>query len=81
MSKPDSDDDECYSIDTSDNMINQFTQEFLKNDLLDSFLLKNLEETIAIEDQVDENPFINEFAVDSVVCNSIRRISNADAVH
>ena len=74
MSKDSSEDDECYNIDVSDDTINQFTQELLKNDQLDSFLLKNLEETIAIEDQVTNNPIIYDFAVDSAVCNSIRRI-------
>ena len=81
MSKPISDDDECYNSDISDDTINQFTQELLKNDLLDSFLLKNLDENIAIEDLVDDNYFIDEFTVDSIVYNSIRHINNNDAAH
>lgn len=80
MSKSNSDDDECYNIDVSDDTINQFTHELLKNNLLDSFLLKNLESTIAIEDQNHENPLINEFDADPAICNSIRRIRIADAV-
>ena len=81
MSKTNYEDDECYNIDVSDDTINQFTQKLLKSNLLDSFLLKNLENTIAIEDQVDENTIDNNFAVDSAVCNAIRRIGNIDAAH
>ena len=54
MSKPDSDDDECYNIDTFDNTINQFTHELLNNNMLDSFLLKILETTISIDVSIKE---------------------------
>ncbi|GKB88369.1 hypothetical protein Tco_0960641 [Tanacetum coccineum] len=46
IKRPPTEDDECYGIDDLDETINVETHELLRNDKLDSFLLKGLEKSI-----------------------------------
>nr|GEW90111.1 hypothetical protein [Tanacetum cinerariifolium] len=50
IKRPPAEEDECYGIDFLDITIHLKTQELLKDDQLDSFLVNNLEESIDISD-------------------------------
>nr|GEV45423.1 hypothetical protein [Tanacetum cinerariifolium] len=50
IKRPSSEDDECYRIDFLDTTIHLKTQELLEDDLLDSFLVNNLEVSIDLSD-------------------------------
>nr|GFA15796.1 hypothetical protein [Tanacetum cinerariifolium] len=50
IKRPPTKDDECYKIDFLDTTIHSKTQELLKDDQLDLFLVNNLEEMNAIEE-------------------------------
>ncbi|GJT51262.1 hypothetical protein Tco_0977419 [Tanacetum coccineum] len=67
MQKPTSDDDECYGVDDLDDTINEETQESLRNDQFDSFLLKDLEKMINQTDLENCNCVISEFINDPTV--------------
>nr|GFA01289.1 hypothetical protein [Tanacetum cinerariifolium] len=50
IKRPPTEDDECYRINFLDTTIHSKTQELLKDDQLDSFLVNNLEESINLSD-------------------------------
>ncbi|GJV92966.1 SGNH hydrolase-type esterase domain-containing protein [Tanacetum coccineum] len=71
IKKPPTEDDECYGIDDLDETI---TQELLRNDQLDSFLLKGLEKSINQAD-LESCDFIgDESGIDSDLGTPTRRI-------
>ncbi|GJR20470.1 reverse transcriptase domain-containing protein [Tanacetum coccineum] len=74
IKKPPTEDDECYGIDDLDETINVETQELLRNDQLDSFLLKGLEKSINRAD-LESCDFIgDESGIDSDLGTPIRHI-------
>nr|GEX76280.1 hypothetical protein [Tanacetum cinerariifolium] len=72
--KPPTEDDECHGIDDLDDTINIETQELLKNDQLDLFLLKGLEKSINQSD-LESNSIEDKFDNNSDVDLSIHRIN------
>ncbi|GJX12482.1 reverse transcriptase domain-containing protein [Tanacetum coccineum] len=78
MSSPPTEDDECYGIDDLDETINVETQELLRNDQLDSFLLKGLEKSINRADLESCNFIRDESGIDSDLGKPIRRIDPAN---
>nr|GEX84525.1 hypothetical protein [Tanacetum cinerariifolium] len=71
IKRPPVEDDECYGIDDT---INIETQEFLRNDQFDSFLLKGLEKSINQSDLESCNSIGDESDDDSDLGTPIRRI-------
>ncbi|GJR85547.1 hypothetical protein Tco_0209558 [Tanacetum coccineum] len=78
IKRPLAEDDECYGIDNLDDKINVETQELLRNDQFDSFLLKGLEKLINQSDRESCNSIENEFGGDSDTGIPIRRIDSVN---
>ncbi|GJX12911.1 hypothetical protein Tco_0204669 [Tanacetum coccineum] len=74
IKRPPADDDECYDIDDLDDTINIETQELLKNDQSNSFLLEDLEKSINQSDLESCNSIENESDYEI----PIRRIDSVD---
>ncbi|GJY96222.1 hypothetical protein Tco_0512583 [Tanacetum coccineum] len=80
IKKPPTEDDECYDIDDLDETINVETQELLRNDQLDSFLLKGLEKSINRAD-LESCDFIgDESGIDSDLGTPIRLYTDHSAL-
>ncbi|GJV87273.1 hypothetical protein Tco_1531211 [Tanacetum coccineum] len=78
IKRPPTEDDECYGIDDLDETINVDTQELLRNDQLDSFLLKALEKSINRADLESCDFIRDESGIDSDLGKPIRRIDPAN---
>ncbi|GJV99230.1 reverse transcriptase domain-containing protein [Tanacetum coccineum] len=73
IKRPPTEDDECYGIDDLD-AINVETQELLRDDQLDSFLLKGLEKSINRADLESRDFIGDESGIDSDLATPIWRI-------